>query len=84
MNYQINYKMNLIEKAFQQAIRLQNESTANRQKDMDDRKTKGWLERRLKRVIEFSKTHSGQFGITMENGETILYENGLEIKNKKR
>ena len=72
--------MNLIEQAFEKAIRLQNESQAKREKDMEKRKTKGWLERRIKRVIEFTKKHKGQqVGITMDNGETILYENGKRI-----
>ena len=71
--------MNLIEQAFEKAIRLQNERQAKREKDMEKRKTKGWLERRIKRVIEFTKKHKGQVGITMDNGETILYENGKRI-----
>ena len=70
--------MNLIEQTFEKAIRLQNESQAKREKEK--RKTKGWLERRIKRVVEFTKKHKGQVGITMENGETILYENGKRIK----
>jgi hypothetical protein len=71
--------MNLIEQAFEKAIRLQNKSEKVREKNIEERKTKGWLERRRKRVVEFSKTHSGKFGITMDNGITILYENGKEV-----
>ena len=71
--------MNLIEQAFEKAIRLQNKSEKVREKNIEERKTKGWLERRIKRVIEFSKTHEGQFGITIDNGITILYENGKEV-----
>ena len=71
--------MNLIEQAFEKAIRLQNKSEKVREKNIEERKTKGWSERRIKRVIEFTKKHKGQVGITMDNGETILYENGKRI-----